>query len=147
MEAIYGGGEYAISPKYAKFAIKDYRWHTWSEKRRRDYVESFRRYFPNLSDGYNKPVKAGRKSNFVSRKRHNSEMVIDRVEEETKCFEKETGAASIDENGIKRSCKIEKHVIVDCSEIGHSVEKKEKNHTRTDITDDSSTVSRIGDPR
>ena len=42
--------------------------------------------------------------------------MIDCVEEETKCFEKETGAASIDENEIKWSCKIEKHVIVDCSE-------------------------------
>ena len=59
-------------------------WHTWSEKRRRDHIASFKAYQPTVSESYQKPKNAGRKPNeFTGARPHGDpDIVVSRIEEE-----------------------------------------------------------------
>ena len=155
MEAIYGGGEYAVSLKYDNLTIKDGRWHTWPEQRRLAYVDNFRKYTPNLSDTYKKPAKVGRKPNYVSRKRHSSEMIIDRVEEEVKKYPKEEESDATEKSDMNQGSKAKKNTVVKSDNKGteksaalvNNEKKSDAKPNNQAAEKESFNNSRIGDPK
>ena len=83
VRALYGTGNYAISPEYRRFIISSAVWHSWNPERRKDHVMKFRSYKPELSDHFQKPANAGRKPNHVVRPRNTGppDIIVDRHED------------------------------------------------------------------
>ena len=84
LRAIYGGGPFSLSGKYAQFKVDSAKWHSWSSDRKLQHIQFFHNFRPKLSDSFDKPAKAGRKPHQVFRNRNQTEMVIDRFEKTNK---------------------------------------------------------------
>ena len=47
IRALYGEGNYCLSPEYPKFHVASHVWHSWSEERKTDHLRKFREYGPS----------------------------------------------------------------------------------------------------
>ena len=67
VRAVYGAGSYVLSAAYKQFFVPHATWHNWTVERKKDHVQKFRNYKPNVSDNFKKPKNAGRKPNYAKR--------------------------------------------------------------------------------
>ena len=83
IRAIYGAGNYVLSPEYKKFQGPSHRWHSWSEQRKKDHISKFHQYSPTVDDTFAKPSNSGRKPGYQRRQRNVSEpnIIVDRSEQ------------------------------------------------------------------
>ena len=52
--AVYGQGNYLLSPDYKDFKRPSHVWHSWTPERRDDHLKKFREYRPSLDDSFQK---------------------------------------------------------------------------------------------
>ena len=64
IRALYGAGNYCLSPQYRKFQVASHVWHSWSKERNADHLRKFREYVPSISDTFRMPANAGRKPSY-----------------------------------------------------------------------------------
>ena len=83
VRTIYVAGSYVLSAAYMHFFVPSATWHNWTVERKKDHVQKFRNYKPNVSDNFKKPKNAGRKPNNAKRIRTSPDrdIVMDRLEE------------------------------------------------------------------
>ena len=68
--ALYGAGNYCLSPEYRKFKVASHVWHSWSEESKADHLRKFREYIPNISDTFCMPANIGWKPSYQHRDRN-----------------------------------------------------------------------------
>ena len=83
VRTVYGAGSYVLSAAYKQFFVPRATWHNWTVERKKDHVQKFGNYKPNVSDNFKKPKNAGRKPNYAKRIRTspNPDISMDRLEE------------------------------------------------------------------
>ena len=59
IRALYGSGNYCLSPEYQKLQVASRVWHSWSEERKAEHLIKFREYVPNISDIFRMPANVG----------------------------------------------------------------------------------------
>ena len=83
IRAIYGAGNYVLSPEYKEFQVPSQTWHSWSGQRKKDHISKFHQYSPTVDDTFAKPSNSGRKPGYQRRQRNVSEpdIIVDRSEQ------------------------------------------------------------------
>ena len=85
IRALYGAGNYCLSPEYQKLQVASHVWHSCSEERKADHLREFRKYVLNIFDTFRMPANTGQKPSYQHRKRNITEpdIVVDRIEKST----------------------------------------------------------------
>ena len=84
VQAIYGAGSYGFFfAAYKQFFVPSATWHNWTVEWKKDHVQKFQNYKPNVSNNFKKLKNAGCKPNYAKRIKTspNPDIVMDRLEE------------------------------------------------------------------
>ena len=85
IRALYGAGNYCLSPKHRKFQVASHVWNFWNEERKADHLRKFREYVSNHFDTFCMPANVGWKPGYQHRDRNTTEpdIVVDRIGKST----------------------------------------------------------------
>ena len=109
-------------------------WHNWTVERKKDHVQKFQNYKPNVSDNFQKQKNAGRKPNYVKRIRTSPDpdIVMNRVEEVSISTNNSSSQPIVireSSQAVKESAS-QPNVIAESSQVQHNIRFQDSRATK-----------------
>ena len=125
VRALYRAGSYVLSTSYKQFFVPSATWHNWTVEQKKDHVQKFRNYKPNVSDNFKKPKNVGQKSNYAKRIRTSPDpdIVMDRLEEVSASTNNSSSQPIIiaESSQVVKESASQPNIIADSSQVQHNI--------------------------